>query len=594
MRPVTRISLGVAAIVLAAVGGACGDYTDPDGERLEFETEVIDLASGRSASVEIRNSGNRAVGPIQLVAGPVTGPGGSPASDVQVTVTPNTVATLNPGAAVLVALSVDVPGCSAAGGYRTGLNAAVAGVTQASASVQFDVAEAATEIATVTFSPSPNAARQGDVVAFTAEARSAGGDVVANACVTWTVSPEAAAFVSPRGRFVGYTPGMVTVTAAAGDAQSAGDLTISARGLSGGFTVVGQGVQRDRYNSDLWLHPSAAVAYTGTWGGKSDGGGGVVFGNTLYVWDLSDPAAPQLADSVEVEARTVNDVKVSPDGTRAVLTHENSNDLQNGVTLLDLSDPLHPDVIVRFTSTLQTGVHNAWIDDDYVYLVVDGISAASGLRVLDISDPMNTTIADEFYAGSSFLHDVYVRDGMAFLSHWDAGLVILDVGNGMAGGSPENVVEVSRVQTAGGQTHNAWYWPAAGYVFVGEEDFGTPGIMHVVDVRNLTAPREVATFSVPGSTPHNFWLDESNQILYLSWYANGIRALDVSGELLGELDRQGREIVGFQYAGASSSCTAGNIESSGTTTCNWAPQLRSGLLHLADMYSGIWVLDPDF
>ena len=33
-------------------------------------------------------------------------------------------------------------------------------------------------------------------------------------------------------------------------------------------------------------------------------------------------------------------------------------------------------------------------------------------------------------------HDVYVRDGLAFLSHWDAGLIILDVGNGMAGGSP--------------------------------------------------------------------------------------------------------------------------------------------------------------
>ena len=62
----------------------------------------------------------------------------------------------------------------------------------------------------------------------------------------------------------------------------------------------------------------------------------------------------------------------------------------------------------------------------------------------------------------------------AFLSHWDAGLIILDVGNGIAGGSPASPVEVSRIKTVGGQTHNAWYWPAAGYVFVGEENFGRP------------------------------------------------------------------------------------------------------------------------
>jgi hypothetical protein len=104
---------------------------------------------------------------------------------------------------------------------------------------------------------------------------------------------------------------------------------------------------------------------------------------------------------------------------------------------------------------------------------------------------------------------VYVRDGLAFLSHWNPGMVILDVGHGIAGGSPVNPVEVSRIPDLQGQTHNAWYWPEAGYVFVGEEDFSTPGIMQVVDVRNLREPRVAATYSVPGQPPHNFWLDES-------------------------------------------------------------------------------------
>ncbi len=70
-------------------------------------------------------------------------------------------------------------------------------------------------------------------------------------------------------------------------------------------------------------------------------------------------------------------------------------------------------------------------------------------------------VENAWIEGSSGAYDVYVRDGLAFVSHWDAGLVILDVGNGIAGGSPTNPVEVSRVQTEGGNTNSAWYWPDA-------------------------------------------------------------------------------------------------------------------------------------
>jgi hypothetical protein len=122
-------------------------------------------------------------------------------------------------------------------------------------------------------------------------------------------------------------------------------------------------------------------------------------------------------------------------------------------------------------------------------------------------------------------------------------------------------------------------------VFVGEEDFQTPGIMHVVDVSDISNPREVATFGVPGTTPHNFWMDETAEILYLSWYTNGIRALDVSGRLLGALDRQGREITGFLYAQAAGAQFPSR---------NWAPQFHNGLLYLSDMDTGLWILQPNF
>ncbi len=289
-----------------------------------------------------------------------------------------------------------------------------------------------------------------------------------------------------------------------------------------------------------------------------------------------------LTDSLMLDAGTVNDVKIRADGAIGVSTHEGS--FPNGITLFDLTDPAHPSAITRFTSELENGVHNVWIEGDFVYAAVDG---PVGLRIVDITDPLSPFIAARFYAGSSFLHDVYVRDGLAFLSHWNAGLIILDVGNGVAGGSPANPIEVSRIQTAGGDVHNAWYWPAAGYVFVGEEDFGTPGVMHVVDVSDLSNPIEVATLGVPGTTPHNFWVDEARGILYAAWYENGLRALDVSGELLGAIDLQGREITSIQYS-PGSGCGGGS------GTCTWAPQLHGGLVFVSDLNSGLWVLQPSF
>ena len=127
-------------------------------------------------------------------------------------------------------------------------------------------------------------------------------------------------------------------------------------------------------------------------------------------------------------------------------------------------------------------------------------------------------------------------------------------------------VVVGRVQTVGGQTHNAWYWPAAGYVFVGEES-GRPGEVHVVDVSDPSNPVEVATFGVSGASALNFWLDEARGILYVAWY-NGleIRAIDVSGELLGRLDTQGREVGRIAF-------------SDGFT---WAPQLHDGLVYVSE------------
>ncbi len=347
------------------------------------------------------------------------------------------------------------------------------------------------------------------------------------------------------------------------------------------FTVVGHGNLTEQGTSDLWVH--GTVAYTGT----IDLFGTGAVGNTLWVWDVSNPATPVRAASVVVDGvGTINDVKIRADGTLGVITLERLSQGRGGIILLDLSDPLRPQVITRFSpGALSAGVHNTWIEGDYVY-AAGGARSGGRITIIDVSSPADPQVVADFYAGSSGAHDVYVRDGLAFISHWDAGLVILDVGNGIAGGTPTNPVEVSRILTVGGQTHNAWYWPAAGYVFVGEEDFQTPGILHVVDVNDLSNPVEVATFGVTGATPHNFWLDETRGILYVAWYSRGLRAIDVSGELLGRLDTQGREVGAIDYCGQPGECSG--------ATLSWAPQLHDGFVYVSDVNSGLWIFGPEF
>ena len=195
--------------------------------------------------------------------------------------------------------------------------------------------------------------------------------------------------------------------------------------------------------------------------------------------------------------------------------------------------------------------------------------------------------------GGSYLHDVFVRDGLAFVSAWTSGLVIYDVGNGAWGGAPSRPVEVSRlvipsVVAAGPvNVHNAWwYWSAGGekrYVLVGEERAGTVGStssggIYVVDVTDLRTPALVASYRTPtaeNSGVHNFWVDEAAGILYAAYYNGGVYAFDVTGTLAGDLS--GRLLATRSFGAGS--------------TYTWGVMRTGQWLYAADMLSGLWQLD---
>lgn len=365
---------------------------------------------------------------------------------------------------------------------------------------------------------------------------------------------------------------------------------------TGRLERVGRGVVANTRTTDLWVFRGANgrdYAYTGTFGACQ----GCV-GNRMYAWDVTDPARPVRTDSVVVDARVINDVVVDSAGRLGVITREGAENRRNGIVLLDLSDPAHPKPLSEYWETLTGGAHNAWIDGSFEY-VVDGGTA--DMAVIDISDPRDPREVGRWGLPArpgKFLHDVTVRDGLAYLAYWDDGLVILDVGRGVKGGTPRQPRLVSqfryRTEWRGekhGNTHFALpYTNRAGrrYVFVGDEIFppGTPdfsrpiatgGVLHVMDVTNPELVSEVATYEAPGAGVHNFWIRDD--LLYMGAYSAGVRVLDVSGEFRGDI--RNREV-----AAASTGDTAAIARNLPMT---WAAMPYRDHVYASDLNSGLWV-----
>ena len=440
----------------------------------------------------------------------------------------------------------------------------------------------------------PSKARAGDVIRISASVLDATGQDVEDAPVAFSfaaLDPRggAAATVYADGAFVAENPGLYRIAGIAGTASGQHLVEVTERGGDHEALVVGRGLVDDRPTSDLWAFTGVDgrdYVYTGTHSG----------GQRMLAWDVTNPANPVLADFVEVDARVVNDVKVNASATIAAITREGASDRKNGIVLLDLSDPAHPTVAGRYDKNLTGGVHNVFFNGDVLYAVHNG---TLDVHVLDVSDPTDVEEIGRWGIDvpGKYLHDIWVADGLAYVSYWDDGVYVLDVGDGRWGGTPAAPVEVSRFAYAEGATHVAFpYTNADGrpYLFVGDEIFGcaecvsrngrpgdgSRGFVHVLDMEDLENPREVARYEVPEAGAHNLWVE--NDKMYVAYYQGGLRVVDVSGELRGDLYRQGREVAWLPTGSPDGFAP--------NSPMAWGAQPFKGHVFVSDLNSGLWVV----
>ena len=437
----------------------------------------------------------------------------------------------------------------------------------------------------------PEKIRTGDVINLKADAYDKRGNLLNDVNIKFSFtgksfdkSNTASGLILQDGRFVGDVPGKYILTASFGNASKSKVVNVFQRKVQREVKKIGAGSVNDKHTSDFWVFEGVDkrdYAVTGTWG--ADG--------TAYFWDVTNPSDIKKIDSVQVDARTVNDVKVSPNGKIAIISREGASNRKNGIIIIDVTNPYDVKIIKEYTKNLTGGVHNLFIDEKHVY----ALSAGQKYYILNIEDPTNPYEVGMFEIGKEgqSIHDVWVEDGIAYSSNWRDGVYLVDVGNGIAGGTPENPVAFGNYTYDSGANHATFPFKSKStgkfYAVMGDEIFPngvnpngtneTAGFLHFVDFSDLKNPIEIARYELPGHGSHNYWID--NDILYVGMYTGGVRIVDISGDLLGDLYKQGREI-GYILTGTSD----GYIPND---TMVWGAQLYKGHVFYSDFNTGIGV-----
>ena len=414
--------------------------------------------------------------------------------------------------------------------------------------------------------------RTGDVVHLVATARRADGSVVADAPVTWsytyvpddTIKAPGGPGIIDNGLFAANYGGRYTILAYTGGVNARSVLQVQPRDVRQRITVQGRGTITNTHTSDLWPwtgKDGRDYVLVGTWGGD---GYGVIF-------DITDPANPVKTDSVKVDARTINDVTISPDGRYGVLSREGASNRVNGVVILDLANPAHPKKAAEFSQELTGGVHNVFATNDYLF----AISGGQKYVIIDVRDIYNPKYVSEYRHPNARIHDLWVHDGIAYSAQGGVGTVVVDVGNGKYGGTIQSPKLINVVPVNSGHEIFPYYQKSTGkvYLFIGDEEMSrtgrvwegtnysaelrassgpvsggiaqtSGGYTHIFDFTDPMNPRKVARYHLEDYGSHDIIVQDD--ILYQAYYDGGVRVVDVSGELLGNLHDQGREIAVFK------------------------------------------------
>ncbi len=206
-----------------------------------------------------------------------------------------------------------------------------------------------------------------------------------------------------------------------------------------------------------------------------------------------------------------------------------------GLTIIDMSNLPTSANLVTVSNSYWQSSHNIYIDEVHGRLYTAGAKNLNGhvnMMVFDLTaNPADPTLmANVNLVNGGYVHDVYVRDHIAYCSHGYNGYAVYDLTD------PNNPIPMSSIATSG-YNHSSWVTADGVHTFVAEEvPRGMP--LLVMDLTNVASNdiEVVHDFKDPllgpthmDNTPHNPFI--VGDYLYLSYYEDGIVVFDIRDPL---------------------------------------------------------------
>ena len=251
---------------------------------------------------------------------------------------------------------------------------------------------------------------------------------------------------------------------------------------------------------------------------------GQFFDNKVHFFDISNPDNPtrflEWVVGAPNQSASAQDVK-SGDGLLFIALDSDSND---GVEIVDIRDPFNPQHLTWVDTPGYPDVHNVFYDGGMLYLAD---SRDPEVAIVDLTgyDPDNPPARIEtnlwrFTVGSSFVHDITVRNGRLYVCAWNSGLHVYDVSN------VANQQPVFLGSATGSSTHSVWPSGDARWAVVGEERSGGPVKLYEITGGGTSVVLR-DTMALPGRafSVHNPVVIGLR--VYVSWYGAGLVILDI-------------------------------------------------------------------
>ena len=198
-----------------------------------------------------------------------------------------------------------------------------------------------------------------------------------------------------------------------------------------------------------------------------------------------------------------------------------------GLLVYDLSN-LPTSVTLSSQSSAQfSRAHNIYIDEANGRLYVAGSNTQSnGLIIYDITTSTPTHLASVSLTGGGYVHDLYVKNNIAYCSHGWNGYFIWDMT------TANNPTFLASYTGENGYNHSSWVTDDGNTAFYAREvGVGLP--MTVLDISNYNNISVTSNFKFPllapahtNNVPHNPYL--VGNLLYTSYYEDGVQVFDVS------------------------------------------------------------------